>query len=686
MGSSISPPGPYSNNVNAWMVTGPFSLADATSAKVDFWFRSKSEFNYDYLDCFASTNGNNFYGTGFTGDFNTWQSYSFDLTSVYTLGNLCGSSQVWVAFVFRSDSSNGDMGAFVDDISISKYASQSADLTPGQHSGWNDNIPVGTTQLSGSSAHAYTGPYDDSQTLYFNWASLNQGTATASNYNVHAEVTGTGGGTFDWNGISTDPGYVTYLTNDRAVGPLAAGQHTFKVWLDSTSAVSESNEGNNYYERTITVGASNPTGEIHGAKWSDLDGDGAWDSGEPGLANWKIYIDSNGNGQWDTGEPSQLTDSTGNYAFTALAAGTYAVGEVQQSGWTQTCPGGPSGTSGASSASATAGPATTVTAKDLDSGIIEVHATTTGPTAAVDTSSTIAVDFASSAVTLDVPTSTWTYGCTATSAGMLFGYYDRHGYPTCTPARLTAALRRSDEPGTRRQSRQPDCRRMLDHRHAERLRRPHDARSRGRLLDFLHQHGARSLGRAFAPITPGAAASPTLWARTSGSGTSIRTARRIPTSMASTAIYSLQQCHAAERPRSPAGAGLPQTEACHGMRLFAESRGYTVTANYTQKIDTKYSGGFSFATCRPRSMPAGPCSPICRRRPHGGHRRLRRRHNTIYITTRGTTTSQHDLGRQLLRHDPGLGYGDPPCPGDACHRLLHDRAEFRRGRHRQELR
>jgi hypothetical protein len=33
-----------------------------------------------------------------------------------------------------------------------------------------------------------------------------------------------------------------------------------------------------------------------------------------------------------------------------------------------------------------------------------------------------------SVVILTAPTSEWTYGCTATSAGMLFGYYDRNGY------------------------------------------------------------------------------------------------------------------------------------------------------------------------------------------------------------------------------------------------------------------
>ena len=30
---------------------------------------------------------------------------------------------------------------------------------------------------------------------------------------------------------------------------------------------------------------------------------------------------------------------------------------------------------------------------------------------------------------LQVPTSEWTYGCSGTSAGMIFGYYDRNGYP-----------------------------------------------------------------------------------------------------------------------------------------------------------------------------------------------------------------------------------------------------------------
>jgi hypothetical protein len=41
--------------------------------------------------------------------------------------------------------------------------------------------------------------------------------------------------------------------------------------------------------------------EIHGTKWHDLDGDGEWDDGEPGLPDWMIYLDQNNNGLLDQG-------------------------------------------------------------------------------------------------------------------------------------------------------------------------------------------------------------------------------------------------------------------------------------------------------------------------------------------------------------------------------------------------
>jgi len=255
-GSSLSPANGYVDNMNAWMVYGPFSLSGATGARVNFWYKNHSELNCDYFKWMASIDGNSFNGYQTSGDQSSWTSKTFDLSSVPTLGNLCGQNQVWIAFQFTSDYSVSGptyKGAYVDDIVIEKDTTTLPDLTPYEPSNWNDKIPVEITQLSWDAAHSYTGPYYDNQTLYFNWGSLNQGAATASGYKVHVEVTGTGGGTWDWPSLTTPSTYWTHLMTDQGFGPLSAGTHTLKVWVDYDNTVGESNEGNNYYERTITV-------------------------------------------------------------------------------------------------------------------------------------------------------------------------------------------------------------------------------------------------------------------------------------------------------------------------------------------------------------------------------------------------------------------------------------------------
>ncbi len=81
--------------------------------------------------------------------------------------------------------------------------------------------------------------------------------------------------------------------------------------------------------------AQPPTGSITGTKFNDLNGNGLKDAGEPGLPNWVITL-TDRNGVMTT----QTTDGSGNYNFSGLSPGTYTVGEVLQSGWTQTMPGG----------------------------------------------------------------------------------------------------------------------------------------------------------------------------------------------------------------------------------------------------------------------------------------------------------------------------------------------------------
>ncbi|OGU06611.1 MAG: hypothetical protein A2075_08490 [Geobacteraceae bacterium GWC2_58_44] len=254
--SGLAPENGYGNDMNAWMLYGPFSLAGSSGAGMSFWYKNLSESGHDYFRWMASVDGEDYYGYQVSGDHNSWRSKVFDLSNVPTLGNLNGKTQVWLAFQFVSDGTDSGpayQGAYIDDIAISNEAGGSADLAVYKPSNWNNTIPVGTSLLGQAAAHSSAGPYYNNQTLYFNWAAVNQGTATASPYKVHLEVTGTGGGSWDWGGPSTGPGQWVGLENDRAFGPLAAGAHTLKLWIDHDGAVGESDEANNYYERTITV-------------------------------------------------------------------------------------------------------------------------------------------------------------------------------------------------------------------------------------------------------------------------------------------------------------------------------------------------------------------------------------------------------------------------------------------------
>jgi hypothetical protein len=61
--------------------------------------------------------------------------------------------------------------------------------------------------------------------------------------------------------------------------------------------------------------------EIRGMKWHDLNGNGAKDSGEPGLKGWEIKLTS-------AATQNTTTDSLSNYRFTSLVPRTYTVAEA----------------------------------------------------------------------------------------------------------------------------------------------------------------------------------------------------------------------------------------------------------------------------------------------------------------------------------------------------------------------
>ncbi|MFC2108313.1 matrixin family metalloprotease [Candidatus Bipolaricaulota bacterium] len=122
--AAVWPPGPYPANMRTWMIYGPFSLADAFDAELLFYYWSRTESDYDYFKYLASVDGSTFYGYQMSGDHATgcggYCSTSFDLTNVPILGNLCGQSQVWIAFLFTSDVINQFEGTYIDDVILRK--------------------------------------------------------------------------------------------------------------------------------------------------------------------------------------------------------------------------------------------------------------------------------------------------------------------------------------------------------------------------------------------------------------------------------------------------------------------------------------------------------------------------------------------------------------------------------------
>jgi hypothetical protein len=77
---------------------------------------------------------------------------------------------------------------------------------------------------------------------------------------------------------------------------------------------------------------------VTGTVFNDANNDGRKNSGEAGLPNWRVFIDADNDGRFDSGERSVLTDGSGNYRLTSLAAGTHRVRVVHQSSWTRTAP------------------------------------------------------------------------------------------------------------------------------------------------------------------------------------------------------------------------------------------------------------------------------------------------------------------------------------------------------------
>jgi len=335
VGSDYSPSTGYPDNVTTWMVYGPFDLSDADKASLAFYTFVDTELNYDWLCWGASLDGNQFYGSGISGNTKGWLKRSLDLTAVNTLGNLCGQSEVWIGFWFYSDSYVTDVGGFIDDVTLTKnvpavdlktidvYAADPTDLTK----------PLASIGPDQSVALVCKYQYTGSSKAVEQTVRLQVDDGEYVDIDVSLNGTGTYYAATPWTA--------------------ALGTHTLSATLDVHSQITETNEKNN--ARTEKSGmkvTSTGGGRISGTVWDDLDGDGIRDKGEPGLSGFTLFLDQDADGEYDDGERTTTSDASGNYTFYGLAAGTYFVGQMASEGWEQTSP---AKSSSAASARATDG-------------------------------------------------------------------------------------------------------------------------------------------------------------------------------------------------------------------------------------------------------------------------------------------------------------------------------------------
>jgi ELWxxDGT repeat protein len=78
---------------------------------------------------------------------------------------------------------------------------------------------------------------------------------------------------------------------------------------------------------------------VSGSMFNDLSADGVKNAFEINVASgWKVYIDLDNDSILDANERFTTTDSLGRWYFDGLAAGTYKIRQVLQTGWRQTTP------------------------------------------------------------------------------------------------------------------------------------------------------------------------------------------------------------------------------------------------------------------------------------------------------------------------------------------------------------
>lgn len=125
-------------------------------------------------------------------------------------------------------------------------------LRPHQPREWSDRIVVSNVKDTRSDSS----PLRDTDDLFVDFAAINAGAGSVTeSFRVELFVDGRLAQTFDSERSADSPLMSNYFASwsDYWIGRLSAGTHTLKIVVDTEDSVSESNERDNEYSRTITV-------------------------------------------------------------------------------------------------------------------------------------------------------------------------------------------------------------------------------------------------------------------------------------------------------------------------------------------------------------------------------------------------------------------------------------------------
>ncbi|MBS4029055.1 MAG: T9SS type A sorting domain-containing protein [Ignavibacteriales bacterium] len=138
------------------------------------------------------------------------------------------------------------------------------------------------------------------------------------------------------NGAKTDSqltdGNGVYQFNSLAGGTYSITEKLQSGWFQSIPASGS-------YSITMRSGLDTANvlfgnyllGSISGFVFNDINSNGTFDSGENGIANWKLRISG-------TANETTMTDNGGNFTFPNLRIGNYTVTQILPSGWIQKFP------------------------------------------------------------------------------------------------------------------------------------------------------------------------------------------------------------------------------------------------------------------------------------------------------------------------------------------------------------